>query len=178
MKTQSTNTKRAFMMCGMPGSGKSTYVENELKIEFPNIVVISRDIIRHEMGFTKSVDDKQVLRYELEMMVTRREYEMIDQCINEGVPFVIDDMNSRNKFRRPMVEYIKERGYSVTGINIRTDFEICVKRRENQIDKSTMKQIMNRLEWLTDEICDEVFDVVTTIAHDVNELESIIKERY
>lgn len=165
-------------MCGMPGSGKSTYVENELKTEFPNIVVISRDIIRHEMGFTKSVDDKQVLRYELETIVTQREYEMIDRCIDEGIPFVIDDMNNRNKFRMPMVKHIKERGYSVTGINIRTDFEICVKRRENQIDKSTMKQILNRLDWLNEEICDEVFDVVTTTADDVDELESIIKERY
>lgn len=171
-------TRIAFMMCGMPGSGKSTYVENELKMKYPNIVVISRDIIRSEMGFTKSVDDKQMLRYELEMIVTQREYEMIDRCISEGVPFVIDDMNSRNKFRRPMVEYIKERGYSVTGINIRTDFEICVRRREKQIDRTTMKQIFNRLDWLNDEICDDVFDVVTTKADDVDELESIIKERY
>lgn len=177
MKTQS-NSKQAFIMCGMPGSGKSTYVENELKFEFPNIVVISRDIIRHEMGFTKSVDDKQVLRYELETIVTQREYEMIDRCIDEGIPFVIDDMNNRNKFRIPMVEHIKERGYSVTGINIRTDFEICVKRREGQIDKSTMKQILNRLDWLNEEICDEVFDVITTTADDVDELESIINEQY
>jgi Mg2+ and Co2+ transporter CorA len=87
-------------------------------------------------------------------------------------------MNNRNKFRRPMVEYIKERGYSVIGINIRTDFEICVKRREKQIDRTTMKQISNRLDWLNDEICDEVFDVVTTKADDVDELEDIIKERY
>ena len=171
-------TRIAFMMCGMPGSGKSTYVENELKMKYPNIVVISRDIIRSEMGFTKSVDDKQMLRYELEMMVTQREYEMIDRCISDGVPFVIDDMNNRNKFRRPMVEYIKERGYSVTGINIRTDFEICVRRRENQIDRTTMKQINNRMEYLSMELCDEVFDVVTTRANNIDELRDKIKERY
>ena len=165
-------------MCGMPGSGKSTFVENEIKMRIPDIVVISRDIIRHEMGYTKSVDDKQVLRYELEMMVTKREYEMIDDCIERCVPFVVDDMNNRNRFRRPMIEYVKEKGYFVTGINIRTDIDMCIERRKGQIDSSVMKQINGRMEYLSMELCDEVFDVVTTRADDVDKLEDIIKERY
>ena len=167
--------KRAFIMCGMPGSGKSTFVENEIKMRIPDICVISRDIIRHEMGYTKSVDDKQVLRYELEMMVTKREYEMIDDCIERGVPFVVDDMNNRNRFRRPMIEYIKEKGYFVTGINIRTDIDMCIERRKGQIDSSVMKQINDRLEYLSMELCDEVFDVVTTRANNIDELRDKIR---
>ena len=45
-------------MVGLPGSGKSTWIKNNLS---PDIEIISRDIIRNRMGFTKSVDEKAVI---------------------------------------------------------------------------------------------------------------------
>ena len=45
-----------YILCGIPGSGKSTFAKKNL----PNAVLISRDICRVELGFTTSVDDKFV----------------------------------------------------------------------------------------------------------------------
>ena len=42
-----------YILCGIPGSGKSTFAKKNL----PNAVLISRDICRVELGFTTSVDD-------------------------------------------------------------------------------------------------------------------------
>ena len=45
-----------YILCGMPGAGKSTFCKNHL----PNCKVVSRDMIRFELGYTSAVGDKSV----------------------------------------------------------------------------------------------------------------------
>lgn len=39
--------QKVYIMCGIPGSGKSTWISNNLD---ENIKIISRDIIRYKLG--------------------------------------------------------------------------------------------------------------------------------
>lgn len=134
-------------MCGMPGSGKSTYVNDVLKKRYNDIVVISRDIIRHELGYSNSVDDKKVLSKTKEQEVTEREYEMIDSCINAGLPFVIDDMNGNSIYRGKLIEFLKSKNVDITIVNIITDIDTCIRRREGQISDAAMHRIESNFEY-------------------------------
>ena len=43
-----------YILCGLPGSGKSTWC----KKYHPKLPIVSRDIIRAELGFTSGPDEK------------------------------------------------------------------------------------------------------------------------
>lgn len=50
------NIPTAYLMVGIPGAGKSTWIANNLPSDIP---IISRDMIRVELGFTTSVNEKK-----------------------------------------------------------------------------------------------------------------------
>ena len=64
-----------YVMCGIPGSGKSTWC----KQNYPDLPVVSRDIIRAELGYTKDAQDKAVLAPELESIVTLTENALMEE---------------------------------------------------------------------------------------------------
>ena len=59
-----------FVMCGLPGSGKSTWASEN----HGDLPIVSRDIIRAKLGFTSSADEKAVLTAGQEKQVTTEEY--------------------------------------------------------------------------------------------------------
>ena len=50
---EKTKKSTVYLLVGLPGSGKSTWCKND----HPELPVISRDIIRAELGYTSSVDE-------------------------------------------------------------------------------------------------------------------------
>lgn len=126
----------AYVMIGMPGSGKSTWIKNNL----PDIPVVSRDIIRAELGFTASPDEKAVLSKEQEILVTQREFELIRDYAQSGQSFVIDDTNT-GRYRKNLVDKLRRYGVHIKFIRMRTDLETCIKRRNGQIPADVMKKI-------------------------------------
>ena len=97
---------KCYLLVGLPGSGKSTWC----KENHPNLPIVSRDIIRHELGYTNSVDQKAVLSKNQEERVTEKEYKMIEELAQEGKDFIIDDTNLKRKYRIRMVEFLKDLG--------------------------------------------------------------------
>lgn len=59
------NKKKLYIMCGAPGSGKTTYIQTHIQ---PKEAVISRDNIR--FGFLESYGDSDYFRYEKEVFKT------------------------------------------------------------------------------------------------------------
>ena len=97
---------KAFLMVGLPGSGKSTWIKNNLPA---NIPVISRDIIRFKLGFTKGVDHKAVLSKDKEDTVTEYEMGMIHNYLANGNDIAIDDINT-GKYRKNMINFLRDNG--------------------------------------------------------------------
>lgn len=126
----------AYVMIGMPGSGKSTWIKNNV----PHIPVVSRDIIRAELGYTSSPDEKAVLSRKQEEEVTQRENELIAQYAKAGESFAIDDVNA-GRFRKNLVDELRRYGVHIKFIRMRTDLETCIKRRNGQIPADVMKKI-------------------------------------
>ena len=146
-----------YMMCGMPGSGKSTYIEEHLMKRHKSIVIISRDIIRHELGFTKSSDEKAVLNFHEERTVTEHERNKIAECCERGDVFVIDDTNTIPKYRKSLIRFLKEHGCKIVAVNITCDLNICIANRNGQIPPDNMRKMYNQLKYISkDEGVDSV----------------------
>ena len=143
----SNNSRKTnvYLLFGLPGSGKSTWC----KTHHPELPVVSRDIIRAELGYTKDVDEKAKLEYWQENEVTKKEHEYIRQYLRQHQDFIIDDTNLKMKFRKPLIKMLRDNGAFVIGVKFYTPLETCIQRRNDQIHKDIMTQLasaMNTLE--------------------------------
>lgn len=150
-------SQSVYILCGMPGAGKSTFCKNNL----PNCKVVSRDIIRFELGYTYSVDDKSVGTKYQEQQVTIRENELINKYLEDGYDIVIDNMNG-GQYLKPTVEYIKSIApeAKIIGYNIVTPLEKCIERRKDQISEEVMRNIYSRFHYIekNNKLFDNVYD--------------------
>lgn len=150
------NTKKpkAYLLVGLPGSGKSTWCRKN----YPNLPIVSRDIIRAELGFTKDADEKAALEWWKEEKVTKRENELIEKLCSERKDFIIDDTNLKKKFRKKMIDFLHNNGAIVIGVRFSTDIDTCIDRRKDQISEETMRQIFSKMDQLEDDEVDKTIE--------------------
>ena len=149
-----SNEFDVYIMCGLPGSGKSTWV----KENHPEAKIVSRDIIRAELGFTKDVDEKTVLTKEQEEQVTKREYELIRKYAMKRKSFAIDDLNT-GRYRKDLISTLKKYGAYTIGVNVKTPVETCIERRKGQIPADVLHKIANKMQFIRKDEVDEVVNV-------------------
>lgn len=152
---------KVYMMIGIPGAGKSTWIKNNV----PDLPVVSRDIIRAELGMCE-LGDKIVGTRNEEDKVTEEEYKKMDKYCTERQSFVVDDTNTNKTHRRKMVDYLKERGAKVIFIHLDTPLDICKKRREGQIRPEKMDAIFRRRVVPSENPEDDGYDELRTIKYD------------
>lgn len=92
-----------YVMCGLPGSGKSTWCADHC----PDLPVISRDTIREELGMTEA-GVKFMGTPEQEDEVSRISDERVLEFCKAGKSFVYDNMNSREKYRRSFYDKVRK----------------------------------------------------------------------
>jgi len=144
-----------YILCGIPGSGKSTFAKKNL----PNAVLISRDICRVELGFTTSVDDKFVGNREQESQVTILETQKIKEAIESGKDIVLDNING-GPYLQKTVDTVKlfNPNIKIFGCNIVTPLEKCIERRNGQISEEVMRNIHSKFHYIEKD--NELFDNV------------------
>lgn len=145
-----TNNPTAYVMIGIPGSGKSTWVKNNI----PWVTVVSRDIIRAEMGLC-GIGDKIVGDRLQEQEVTEKEYQKMQELCDSGIDFAIDDINT-GKYRKQLVDFLRKNNYKVIMVRINTPLEVCQKRRKGQIKPEVIERIYNSIIEPTVDECDEI----------------------
>jgi len=129
------NPFNAWIMVGLPGSGKSTYIKEELP---KSINIISQDYIRQELGIMKDDDHKAIGNLEQEKEVTRICLERIDKAIKERKDFVIDNTNIKVGRVQNFYDKLKKANANVQIIIIDTPKEICKERRKEYISEKVI----------------------------------------
>lgn len=133
--------KNAILFIGLPGSGKSTYIQNNIQ----GYQIVDADHIKTthpnwDPENTQLVHDWSVAQAELEMV----------RLSDLGVDICMDSGGVNNRYSLRILNMLKSKGYYVEIIHMNTPLEICLKRNserkrkvpeENIIEKSKMIDI-------------------------------------
>ena len=117
-------TKKIFLMCGIPGSGKSTWAEGQAEILGEEACVISRDKIRFSL--IKDGEDY----FKREGIVFAQFVKEINDCISNGVPYIfIDATHISIASRAKILNRLRVPSWVALSIQVfNTSLETCLKR--------------------------------------------------
>ena len=140
------NTKNPItvvVLIGLPGSGKSTYIENHLH----GYKIISRDIIREELGMCKK-GEKVIGTKNEENMVTRIFEAELIEAAKHGENIVLDNMNNRRKYRNDYKKLLTSFDVIWKYIYIQpTELKKNIERRDEFIPENQFYKMILRLDW-------------------------------
>ena len=124
---ENQNPFNVWIMVGLPGSGKSTYIKEELP---KNIEIVNQDSIRVNH---KAIGDK-----EQEKEVTRINDERINELIRQRKDFVIDNTNIKTGRVENYYSKLNKAGANVKIVIIDTPKDVCKKRRNDCIPEKVI----------------------------------------
>lgn len=142
------------LMIGLPGSGKSTYVNKNYefrRIFFHNVAILSSDRVRKELYLDENDQshNEEVFQYIKETAVNK---------LRAGIDVVIDATNIRRKDRMNLINFIDSKiGYfyedhCVEYIVIATPFYKCLEnnaQRTRQVPKEVIERMYKHFEFPT-----------------------------
>jgi predicted kinase len=144
--------KTAWIMLGVAGSGKSTWIKENLG---NGILVISKDGIREELGIIRG-EKKAIGNKEQEKKVQEIHDQRIRDAIRDGKSFVLDNTNL-GKDLKDKVKELKEAGYKVIGVRINTPIDVCIKRRP-EIPEKHLRNMDRKLKEIDTTIFDKLVE--------------------
>ena len=152
---------KCYIMIGLPGSGKTTWIKENLP---KDIEIVSKDLIRQDLGIIKDQNVKAIGDKEQEKEVKKIYHEKLEQLLKEGKDFVIDNTNIGSSLTHILNQINKHNKKSISkcssiGVNIKTPVEVCMKRRDNCIPKKVYDQMLQDFKYLTKDDVDEVINV-------------------
>lgn len=143
IKGSTPTSTKVYVMLGIAGSGKSTWIQNN----HPDLPVISRDIIREELGYIKH-GEKAKLGKKEESKVSEAFMEKAIKCLENGQDIVIDNLNLTKRYRdayhkeflrfAPWYEYVYVEAPTI---------EDNVARRNGQIPKAEIYRMLDNMEF-------------------------------
>ena len=139
-------------MLGVAGSGKSTWIKENLG---NNVLVISKDGIREELGIIKG-NKKAIGTKEQEREVQEIHDQRVRDAIREGKSFVLDNTNLGRDLK-DRVEELRRAGYKVIGVRINTPIDVCIKRRP-EIPEEHLRNMDRKLKEIDTTIFDKLVE--------------------
>ena len=110
-----------FLMCGVPGAGKSTFLKNRVKKD--SSVIISRDVIR----FSIVKPDEKYFSHEDEVL--KIFWGQINKALAENKNVFVDQTSLTPKARKWLLQHVN--GYDHANlIWIDEDIQTCLERNE------------------------------------------------
>jgi predicted kinase len=171
------NSKKAIILIGAQGSGKSTYAK-ELEKADHNIKRASKDDIRFMAWDTNRYSERyNENNSKFGLWVTQVHLEVIDIILKQGLDVIIDETNGSSILRKGLIEWLKleHPGVKIEAHYIHRELDGCLRRnalrRPEQIVKdeiirnfhAMLTRDIGPMDLATQKLLDEGFDDVTII---------------
>ena len=129
-------TQKIFLMCGIPGSGKSFWIQNQISNNQTQCCVISRDKIRFSL--LKDGEDY----FKRENAVFAQFVKEINNSIEDGVPYIfIDATHISIASRAKILNRVRAPGYADLSIEVfSTPLEVCLERNALRTGRERVPQ--------------------------------------
>jgi predicted kinase len=136
-----------YVLIGIPGAGKNTWIERFLEENAPeDIVVLSRDDIRAELGFCND-GDKVVLASDKENEVSEVFNERFVNALNDGKDVILNNINLKKKYRDDFKRLAGNRLIDWIYVYVEAPtIEDNIKRRPT-FDPQQLRNMTEVLEW-------------------------------
>jgi len=122
------------LMCGLPRSGKSTWIKNNKT----NEVVVSADDIRYLVYNQQFWGDGEPLMWSIRGM-------MLKYLMQQGVDIIIDETNTMSERRQPIIKMAKKYGYYIIGNTIEGIWvDTCIARAK-EINQDYLIPVIERM---------------------------------
>lgn len=164
-----------YVMLGLPGAGKDTFIYNTLlkgatdeiitdahnkPIAKPSerAVVLCRDDLRAELGFCKAGEKVVCNKYQ-EDKVTKVFNDRLKSAAEMGKDIIINNINLRKEHRVRLIENLNNFNARIHYIYVEaTDgLEENISRRRGQIAKSVFENMISGFEWPSSEEYNDMF---------------------
>lgn len=140
---------KVIMICGLPGSGKDTYINNYLSW----LPIISLDNIRKELGIKPTDNQGKVIQTAKEKA---REY------MRKGENFVWNATNTTKRLRTKLISFFSEYNSYIEIKCLNTDIDLILKQnknRDNKVPENIIIKLYKKLEIPTNDEC-HVVDII------------------
>lgn len=153
--------KTVYILCGISGSGKSTFIKQNITLDESSSVVLSRDIIRAELniGGATTVDDKVLGNKEEEQKVTDIFNKRLEDSLNNDKinTIVIDNTNLNKKYIVDLLTELYQHQVVTNCIfATSTPLSTCMERRGVTDENNYVKQQLMRMDaprrWMFDNL--------------------------
>lgn len=160
---------KLYATCGIPGAGKSYFVDEQLRAgNFPkDSYILNPD--RVMIALPEYQDDvvnigAQAAYQKWELPVREFAYAMADDALNRNAN-IIKDMGCANPLSLELVKNLKKAGYQISMYHIRCDVDVAFDRINQRDFQISQKAVRNRFELLNSmlsqyrELADEFVDL-------------------
>lgn len=145
-----------YVMCGISGSGKSTWANKFAQDNFDTLVV-STDGIRGILFGDASVQRAGKLVFDIA-------HKMIDECIEAGYNVVFDATNLHARDRKKLIEEYHDR-VQMCCVLCAPPVNVCVKRQEKRSRKVPEQVIRSQAAKLSFPMPEEGWDRIICVDH-------------
>lgn len=129
--------KELIMLIGLPGSGKSTWAKN-YKEENKNVIIVSSDAIREELGLENTAEHNKICFDEVEKRTIKG--------MKNGFKVIVDATNLNYKKRMQFLRRVcpKNEEIIAEAVVIATSYENCLKRNSER-DRVVPEEVIKRM---------------------------------
>lgn len=128
--------KKAILFIGLPGSGKTTIVEERYSSDYH---VVSADLIKqqhpdYDPNNTEPLHEWSVAEAEREMNVLS----------DEGKDICMDSGGVNNSYSLRIIGMLKSKGYHITLVYVDTPLDVCLERNRERLRKVPESAILEK----------------------------------